>query len=580
MILTIAPSLSTLTWMGIIVLLILRLIVLVRRFSFPMSQVPGPFLTKISYIPIFAYDQRSERTAWTRKLHTEYGPVVRISPSEVSVASATGIRDVFSGSPASGGAYPKSKLFELFKHFGARNSFTSITSAQHGWRRKVIGSSYSQSAVLARETATGNIWRIADNYIRYIEDNGIPVQGNVAARSVDIHTANTYFAGDGVSSYVLLNGLEALPGNEKHRRLVIATQEKPADVLSYFHQEYRDFFNWLNTVKAFFRSLVPGSGPQLISERTRVGDKDPKKLNAIWYGGTEYRDFTYHGYLDAKAKLKSTPQALEYGPITMKLANNVITGEQIQQGHGPAVEDPSMRGFQGQGNFHKNAGAASEAMNHLIAGQDTTSETLSHALQALSVPQNNAIQVKLRSEILSLDLPSEQSRSLNPEQLAKIMKAPFPDAVIKETLRLYPPHTTNIHRNVPSGGRVLDDWYLPGGTKVGTSAYIVHMNGEIFGREVESWIPERWLLEDQDQVRKMEHALWAFGSGPRGCIGKHLAMVEMKILLSLLYRRYSTVPDEVKEVPLESNHFKSRSTNRDYRYFPNAGGRIVFVKTV
>lgn len=76
-------------------------------------------------------------------------------------------------------------------------------------------------------------------------------------------------------------------------------------------------------------------------------------------------------------------------------------------------------------------------------------------------------------------------------------------------------------------------------------------------------------------------------------------MVEMKILLSSLYRRYSTVPDELEEVPLESkyvfraflsspwqeleakqslhSHFKSRSTNRDYRYFPNASGRIVFI---
>lgn len=80
-----------------------------------------------------------------------------------------------------------------------------------------------------------------------------------------------------------------------------------------------------------------------------------------------------------------------------------------------------------------------------------------------------------------------------------------------------------------------------------------------------------------------------------------LAMVEMKILLSSLYGRYSTVPDKHEEVPLESkyafpaflpspwqeleaeqslhSHFKSRSTNRDYRYFPNAGGRIVFMET-
>jgi hypothetical protein len=33
-----------------------------------------------------------------------------------------------------------------------------------------------------------------------------------------------------------------------------------------------------------------------------------------------------------------------------------------------------------------------------------------------------------------------------------------------------------------------------------------------------------------------------------------LAMVEMKILLSLLYRRYSTVPDEMEEVPLQSKY--------------------------
>lgn len=102
------------------------------------------------------------------------------------------------------------------------------------------------------------------------------------------------------------------------------------------------------------------------------------------------------------------------------------------------------------------------------------------------------------------------------------MKAPYLDAVIKETLRLYPPHTTNIHRIVPANGHVLDGYLLPANVKVGTSAYIVQQNRDVFGRDVQKWRPERWLLHDENttEIRKMENTLWAFGSGSRGCVGK------------------------------------------------------------
>ncbi|KIX07335.1 uncharacterized protein Z518_01988 [Rhinocladiella mackenziei CBS 650.93] len=578
MISNIIPSSSLILLTPVLAFVCLQLITFLKRIFSPLAPLPGPWITRVSYIPIFAYDQRSKRTEWIRQLHEEYGPVVRVSPSEVSVSSATGIRDIFSGSPTSGGPFPKSKFFELFKHFGARNAFTSITSAQHGWRRKIIGSSYTQSAVLAREAATGNIWRVVGNYLNYIDQNGIPTQDDDNARSLDIHTANTFFAADGVSSYVLLNGMDALAGNEKHRRLIIATQEKPEDMLSYLHQEYREFFNWLRMIKSTIRSLVPGLGPQVISERTRVGDKDPKKINSPWIGGTEYRDFGYRSYLESRRALESNPQGWNSAPITVKLAWNVLTGDEAAKGKKIIVEDPGMRGFEGDSNFLKDAGAASETMDHLIAGQDTTSETLSHAFQALCV--NKVVQEKLRSEVASLHLPLDHGDALSSEQLSKVMKLPYLEAIIKETLRLYPPHTTNIHRMVPAEGRLLDGFYLPGGVKVGTSSYVVHMNSEVFGAEVQTWRPERWLIEDANQIRKMDHTLWAFGSGARGCVGKHLAMVEMKLLLSAIYTRYTTIADNANSVPLEQNHYRSRTTNRDYQYFPKASGRIAFVKSV
>lgn len=150
-------------------------------------------------------------------------------------------------------------------------------------------------------------------------------------------------------------------------------------------------------------------------------------------------------------------------------------------------------------------------------------ETLSHALQALSSPANTLIQATLRSEIASIDLPiNDHAIPLTGEQLSKIMKAPYLDAVIKETLRLYPPHTTNIHRIVPDSGHVLDGYFLPTNIKVGTSAYIVQQQRDIFGLDVRTWRPDRWLVsgENLSEIRRMENTLWAFGSGSRGCVGK------------------------------------------------------------
>ena len=119
------------------------------------------------------------------------------------------------------------------------------------------------------------------------------------------------------------------------------------------------------------RNILPGITPEVTSERTRVGDKDPKSLKSPWLGGTEYRDLGYKSYLESKVALKSDDWS-EGGPITVKLASNVLAGEGILMVKQTEIEDLGMIGFQEEGNFLKDAGAASETMDHLIAGQDTT----------------------------------------------------------------------------------------------------------------------------------------------------------------------------------------------------------------
>lgn len=88
-----------------------------------------------------------------------------------------------------------------------------------------------------------------------------------------------------------------------------------------------------------------------------------------------------------------------------------------------------------------------------------------------------------------------------------------------------------MRRVVPPGGLVLHGYFLPPKTIVSSNAYCLHRNEDVFPRPFE-WIPERWLsvasIEDAGfgarDSSKMRKWLWAFGSGPRGCIGQHFAL--------------------------------------------------------
>lgn len=146
------------------------------------------------------------------------------------------------------------------------------------------------------------------------------------------------------------------------------------------------------------------------------------------------------------------------------------------------------------------------------------------------------------------------------------MKAPWLEAILKETLRIYPASTTALQRSVPAGGRTLDNFFIPehtiiGATPMATNTSSIFTSGMTGEEDVTVWIPERWFYSDQaneedgklrrDKLLEMERRIWTFGSGGRGCIGKHLAILEMKLLLAGIYGRYKTEIDEESEVVIK-----------------------------
>ncbi|KAF7592007.1 hypothetical protein BBP40_000787 [Aspergillus hancockii] len=167
---------------------------------------------------------------------------------------------------------------------------------------------------------------------------------------------------------------------------------------------------------------------------------------------------------------------------------------------------------------------AAECMDHMAAGIDTTGDGLCFLMYQLSLPSSQHIQQRLHLELVQ-----------NP--IAKLDELIFLDAVVKEGLRLFPPIPMSLPRYVPDGGRTISGYDIPAATIVSCQAYSIHrINDSVFPKPDE-FVPERWLEEGLHERNKL---FFSFASGGRGCIGKNLALVEMKTLLREIYSRFAT----------------------------------------
>ncbi|KAE8443128.1 hypothetical protein EG329_002372 [Mollisiaceae sp. DMI_Dod_QoI] len=179
---------------------------------------------------------------------------------------------------------------------------------------------------------------------------------------------------------------------------------------------------------------------------------------------------------------------------------------------------------------------ASELMDHIKAGTETMGWTLTYIFHELSLRSD--LQSRLKDELSSIHpFPATDIDQL---LLRNIDVLPLLNAIILETLRLHTAVPGSQPRTSPLGSSVsLCGYEIPSGTTVSAQAYSLHRNAAAFPSP-EEWKPERWLEADKDNREEMMRWFWAFGSGPRGCIGKEFAMLELKLLVAVVYRNFTT----------------------------------------
>lgn len=89
-------------------------------------------------------------------------------------------------------------------------------------------------------------------------------------------------------------------------------------------------------------------------------------------------------------------------------------------------------------------------------------------------------------------------------------------AVIKEALRLSFGVPGRLPRVVPEPGATFNGYFVPPGTIVGMSSWLMHRNPEIFPNSL-NFDPERWL--DPQNFRRLDRHMVPFGRGSRQCVG-------------------------------------------------------------
>ncbi|KAF8471121.1 cytochrome P450, partial [Kalaharituber pfeilii] len=108
---------------------------------------------------------------------------------------------------------------------------------------------------------------------------------------------------------------------------------------------------------------------------------------------------------------------------------------------------------------------------------------------------------------------------------------PYLNAVIEEGLRIYPPAPFGMPRISP--GAMVAGHFIPPGTEVSVHTYSASHSPENFA-EPDRFLPERWLQDGNFNDRK--EASQPFLLGPRGCLGRNLAYMQLRLILAkMLY---------------------------------------------
>lgn len=183
-----------------------------------------------------------------------------------------------------------------------------------------------------------------------------------------------------------------------------------------------------------------------------------------------------------------------------------------------------------------------------VAGQENPQIGLISTLYLLA--QHPQVQERAWEEI--------HAHNTNKPTLEHLQSMPYMTSIVYESLRMLPPISQLINRRAAEGVMLDNGIYIPKGTYLGYHCYSTHRDPTIWGPSAARFCPERWgdtpeAIQRFYRLKRSKAEFVSFHGGIRSCLGEKFALLQLKITLFALIRRFKwsldpTWPDRMTPV--------------------------------
>ncbi|OHE92093.1 benzoate 4-monooxygenase cytochrome P450 [Colletotrichum orchidophilum] len=457
-----------------------------------LSHIPGPFLSSLSYWSMFRIRTRGSR-AYTEyvNLSTKYGDLVRIGPNDLITSDVQLIRRM----SAAKSTYGRSSWYKATRLDPYHDMMGSVLdkSVHHSLRTK-LQPGYLGKDIPGLETSIDSgiadlVSLIQRSYaIKFASST--PEQSGIAEPPertlVDFGRLAHYYAMDARSRMSFGQPLGLLR-NDTDVFGLVAISNLAIDVLQFFTDIPP--LQWIGTSDLTLRLFGP-----------KPTDKSG------------------------------------FGKI-MGLAK-----EHVAARFGPnAIDEPDLLGsFIRRGLDQRSA--QSEIMFPMVAGSDTAGKAIKWTLHYILA--NQSVYKSLAREVENAIIDGMISDPISYEEAQRL---PYLQAVIYESLRVRPPFSGLVMKQVGPDGDIYNGIMLPAGTRIGHDITSVTHNKCLFGQDADLFRPERWLEAEPDTVKSWKKQTeLVFGVGRWQCTGKSVAFLELNKIFVQLIRNFEFQPSNAE----------------------------------
>ncbi|KAI0019443.1 cytochrome P450 [Xylariomycetidae sp. FL0641] len=449
-----------------------------------LRDIPAPFPAQFTNLWLLSVCRRGNRYLAVDKVHKQLGPMVRIQPNHISVADDAAIPIIY----GHGNGFLKSEFYDAFVSI-KRGLFNTRDRAEHTRKRKMVSNTFAPKSVGQFEPYIHqNLETFADRWDELIEKS----PGEDKTAYIDCLKWFNYVAFDTIGDLAFGAPFGMLKAGADIAEVRTSIDAKPV------YAPAVEILNRRGEVSATLGCL-----PQLKPYAKWLPDPFFSK------GLAAVQNLAGIAIARVKERLENPPD-IDRKDLLARL----------QEGRD---EKGEPLGFEE---------LTAEALTQLIAGSDTTSNSSCALLyHAARTP---GVLAKLQAE-LDAAIPDDDANTKVPDYEA-IRHLPYLDAVINEVLRIHCTSGIGLPRQVPPespgvrvGGRVF-----PPGAVLSVPTYTLHHAAAIWGADADAFRPERWAAATPRQ----RNAFIPFSHGPRACVGRNVAEMEMKMIAATWARRY------------------------------------------